>query len=244
MKTTPGLWSVERFRRSHITDVVLVLLLMTIVAFASFRGSTLLDSSIIDWKTGSTWFEADTPRIYRNMVDRHSDNRRSSQLHPLFSITANSLVNVLEMATGAGPLMAVRICVALICAAIIAALYGVLRLALHDRLAAVVFCVLAMTTSTSMFWGILPETYLPGCLSILFALLISALDERRRASDALLMLVSAATLSFTITNWMVGLFLAATHRRWKRGVMITFGALIAVAIVWLVQSRHAGDTKP
>lgn len=223
--------------RSHRLDVVLIVLLATIAACASYRGSALLDSSIVDWNTSSTWFEADIPRVYRNVLNRRSDNARSSQLHPLFSITSNALVTVLKVAARIPPLTAVRAYIAIISAAVVSMLYVTLLIVLRDRLAAVVFCALAMTSSTAMFWGIVPETYVLGCLSILFAFLISAIDDRRRISDVCFVVASSATLSFTITNWMVGFFLASTHRGWKKILMITFSALTIVTLMWLVQSR-------
>jgi hypothetical protein len=46
----------------------------------------LIDPVIYEPFTFDSWFEADVPRVFANMTDRHSNHYRT-KVHPLFSLT-------------------------------------------------------------------------------------------------------------------------------------------------------------
>jgi hypothetical protein len=113
--------------------------------------------------------------------------------------------------------------------------FVILRLVGCRRLQALAFSALAAATAASVFWSIVPETYQFGALSILLALTVVALDARRRIAPGWYLVISALTMSFTITNWMTGL--AATHNRfgWWRALNISVAVFGAVTVLWGVQ---------
>jgi hypothetical protein len=48
-------------------------------------------------------------------------------------------------------------------------------------------------------------------------------------------LISAFTLSFTITNWMTGLFATMVRHPWRQSILISANALCLVAALWSVE---------
>jgi hypothetical protein len=67
---------------------------------------------------------------------------------------------------------------------------------------------------------------------VLAALLAVALFERKRPSPWLFVLVSALSLSITITNWMAGIAATAVSFPWRRAVQITVAAFCIVTALW------------
>ena len=64
-------------------------------------------------------------------------------------------------------------------------------------------------------------------------LLLSA--EQRTFGAGAYVVASALTLSFTVTNWMVGLLVSLARWPWKQAVQLSVNALCLVVLLWGVQ---------
>ena len=86
-----------------------------------------------------------------------------------------------------------------------------------------------------MFWFVVPETFGFGSFSILLALILVALTDYKTPSQWWYATVSALTFSFTVTNWMAGIFATLSGHTWRRGMQITIAAFCLVMALWGVQ---------
>ncbi len=48
-------------------------------------------------------------------------------------------------------------------------------------------------------------------------------------------LVSALTMSFTVTNWMVGILVTVVNYSWKQALQISLNAFCLVTLLWGLQ---------
>jgi hypothetical protein len=216
-------------------DVVIPLALALTAAVASYLAQLELTPAVFDRTRGfDVWFESDLPRVYANMTDLDSNHYRA-RVHPLFSLTSYSVVKGLRAVPGIDGLTAVRLFTAATAGAWIVTVYALLRLMSLRRLDSVVLTLLAGTSATSFFWLVVPDTYALGSISILAALAVAAAAERRRVPDWSYVATSAATLSFTLTNWMAGLLTTLAGRPLRRAIAITAGAFAIVTALWLLQ---------
>jgi hypothetical protein len=215
-------------------DVVIVFVLAVGAAFASYQGAQAVDPVIVNENAWDAWFNSDVPRVYAEMVFRGASHWRINA-HPLFPLITFPLVFILRAGLHLEPISAVRMVIAGVASLWISTLFLILRLVGCRRLDALLFSILASVSASAMFWFVIPETFSFGSLTILLALLVVAISQRRRLSQLWYVLVSALTLSFTITNWMAGIFATFVDHRWKRSLRITAMALLAVVMLWGVQ---------
>jgi hypothetical protein len=110
-----------------------------------------------------------------------------------------------------------------------------LRLITARRFDAALFCILAVASASAMFWLVVPEVFSFGSVSIIIALCVAALIDRRIFSAASYVIVSAITLSMTVTNWMVGILVTFAGQPWRRTLQITVNAFFMVSLLWGVQ---------
>jgi hypothetical protein len=89
------------------------------------------------------------------------------------------------------------------CSHLTAALYSVLRLFGCRQLDTALFTTLAAVSASSVFFLTIPETYVYGSLTILLALGMVLLTRERLLHPFWFVVMSAMTLSMTVTNWMV-----------------------------------------
>ena len=173
------------------------------------------------------WFQADPNRVMDEMILRTSDHSRSS-VHPLFALLTFPLCQVVAYIAGIPLVGAANVVMAIVAGLWCAALYGLMR-ALKCRMvgSALITCVGMVSAGALMFGGI-PETYPLGSLSIILALWLGAIAERRPIGDRWLVVATALTFSITLTNGMVGLAVAFVHRAVKRALVIA-----AVAVCWI-----------
>jgi len=215
-------------------DVLIVVVLAMTIGLASYQGAQFINPVIFDWDTDNVWFQADLPRVYGNMVTRGSHHYRT-KVHPLFSLIAFSLTFVLRRGLGFEPVIAVKIMIAAVASLWISMLFILLRLIGCHRFDAMLFSMLAAISASAIFWFVVPETYSFGSLSILLSLAIVALAQYLRLSPLWYMVVSALTLSFTVTNWMAGILATIVNHPWKRSLQITINAFCLVVVLWGVQ---------
>ena len=212
-------------------DVALALLLALAAACVSWFASASVPLPV--YRAGSDlWFEGDAQRVFDNLVDRRSDHYRS-KVHPLFSIVGYGLTWIPRCALHLDPLLSVRIVMAAAAFVFGALLFLVLHVIAADAPGALLLGAAGVASAALLFWTSVPETYGPGAISILLALLVASRAPRIR--ESVLVLTSAATLSFTVTNWMAGIAMAAAALPWRRAVQVTINAFALVVMLWGAQ---------
>ena len=204
------------------------------VAAASCWSVATLDPRFLDPLTGrDVWFEADIPRVADDIVHRFAAHSRAT-VHPLFSLFACGLAYPLR-ALGCPPPCAIAIVAGASAAFWTACFFAMLRLLDIGRVHALLFTAIAATSAAGLFWLTVPETYASGSATILLALAVAALAERRPIRDTWLVLASASSLSITVTNWVAGWAAAFALRPWRRALQITANAFALVVVLWSVQ---------
>lgn len=222
----------KKFRRVW-RDVALAGALSIGLGLMSWGGAAAIGPAVLSYN--DVWFEADSLRVFLNMSNRWSDQHRMT-VHPLFSLLVFPFVKVLRLLGLESPL-AVRAVIAAVAASWAASLYGVLRLIGCHRADAGLFSLLGVFSATSLAWFTVPETYAFGSLSIVWALALVALSERRRVSESPYVAVGVLTLSFTITNWMAGITAAVACLPWRRAAQVSVNVLCLVVVLWALQHR-------
>ncbi|MDX2099585.1 MAG: hypothetical protein SFW36_17540, partial [Leptolyngbyaceae cyanobacterium bins.59] len=235
MKLTKDVQPVVTHSHSLITSRGLDIFLLSLVAILSgtvaFFGAQEIHPALYEDRASAGWFESDTSRVFKNMTDPSSDHLRD-KLHPLFSPIAYTVVQFVKFAVTPESISTVHLSCALF-AAVWGAFFFILLRALTCRpLDALVFSSLAVTSASAIFWFTVPETYLLGSLSIISALLVAALAEFQSIQPFWYITTGAATLSITITNWMVGILAAFFHHPKRKSLMIMGASLLSVIILW------------
>ncbi|MFB2976342.1 hypothetical protein [Microseira sp. BLCC-F43] len=220
--------------RENWGEILLVVALAASAGIASYLGAQLIHPWLLTDRGADLWFSADIPRVFANMTDRFSNHSRT-KVHPIFSLIAFPPVFLMHKVLGLDALTAVRIAIAAVAALCIMALFIVLRLIGCRRFDAALFSILGATSAAAMFWFIVPETYPFGALSILAGLCLAAIAQYRKLSAQWYAVVSAATLSITTTNWMVGILATLAKYRRKWAWKITLDALCLNIVLWSVQ---------
>ncbi len=220
--------------RQNWGEMLLVVAIAASAGIATYLGSQLIDPWLFTDRGADLWFAADIPRVYANMTDRFSNHSRT-KVHPIFSLLAFPPVFLMHKVLGLDGVTAVRLAIAAVAALCIILLFGVLRLMGCRRFDAALFSILGATSAAAMFWFIVPETYPFGALSILVGLCIAAIAQYRKVSAQWYAVVSAATLSITTTNWMVGILATLAKYRRKWAWKITLDALCLTVILWSIQ---------
>lgn len=215
-------------------DILCGLLLGTAAGVASWLGARSIDPVALGWDTQNCWFKADLFRVFGNMVSVFSNHSRTN-VHPLFPLVAFPPVQLLQSVFGLDRLIAVRAVFAGVAAAWGIALFVLLRLIGCKRFDAVLFTLMGMSSAAAIFWFTVPETYSFGSLTIVLALVFAVLTERHRFHWASYVVVSALTLSITVTNWMAGVLATVVNHRWRRSLLISAAAVVLVVGLWAGQ---------
>lgn len=216
-------------------DVLIVMVLAAGAGFASFQGAKCIDPVVlyVNEDAMDVWFGSDVPRVFSSMTALDGNHSRA-KVHPLFSLVAYPPVKALRI-LGVETIVAVRIVLAAVASLWIIAMFILLRLVGCRRLDATLFTMLAATSASAVFWFVVPETYPFGSLTILLGLVTVSLAQHRKLPEVWYIIVSALTLSVTVTNWMVGIFATFATFRWRRALQITVNAFCLVVLLWGVQ---------
>jgi hypothetical protein len=218
-------------------DILIALLLSAAASVGSFKGAQRIPVPLIIFQSwGNVWFEADAPRVFANMSNRWSNHYRT-KVHPLFSLATQPIVSGLRAVLKIESSTAIRIVIASVAGLWIGVLFALLRLIGCRRLDAALFSALGGTSASAAFWFVLPETYAFGSLTILLALGIVALAEHRDLSSKWYLVLNILTMSFTVTNWMVGIIATFAKFPWRRALQITVLAVWIVTLLWLMQKE-------
>lgn len=227
-------WLVDALR----PDLTAALLFVLTVAasgiyFHALAGKipTILYAS--DQILDNVWFEADLHRVFDNMTDRASDHYRT-KVHPLFSLAAFPPVHTLTL-LGLTKLEAVRLFVSAVAGLWAGLFLLTLRAVGLPRLDAALFTLLACSSAAATFYASVAETYLFGSITLLLVIAVAARAGAARAPRSIQTLVSASSLSMTVTNWMAGIVMAFTLNRTRSAAAITRDAFLLIVIAWCIQ---------
>ncbi|BAT53146.1 hypothetical protein NOS3756_21050 [Nostoc sp. NIES-3756] len=218
----------------HRLDILIVLVLAVLAGIFVYQGSQFVNPEIAKSYTINVWFGADCPRVFDDMVHPGANHYRT-KVHPLFVILTLPLVFILQRGLDISEITSVTLVIATVASLWLGTFFIILRLIGCRRFDAILFSILAMTSAASVFWFVVPETYAFGSFSILIGLCLVALTLHYSISDVWYVLVSAATFSITVTNWMVGILATLISHRWQRALQITVNAFCLVVVVWAVQ---------
>ncbi|WP_165073170.1 hypothetical protein [Paludisphaera rhizosphaerae] len=177
--------------------------------------------------------EADGFRVLGDSLDPEGVHWRLT-VHPLYCLLVMPVARAF-VALGASRLQAIWICNAATAAASVSLLYTIQRLLGSPRRAAVLVCLLALSSSSLLFWTTVPETYLLGALSLLACFATAAAAARGSAGDLWFLLSGIFSLGITITNWSAGIALAAFHRPLNRAAAIVAATAAITIAGWFVE---------
>lgn len=229
-------------------DFAVSLLIMILSGPLIFQLYGMHESSLIT--TGkNVYFQGDLPRIYESMTDRMSEGHYRLKVHPLTSLYTFPPTLLLKK-LGMDSYEAVKTVVALIGAMWGLCLYIMIRLIGVPRLISLLITALGLSSAAAIFWLSVPESYGLGSISIILALSLAALANKKILSSWFYIIISSITLSTTITNWMSGIFATFANKSFKQTIDITLISLSIVTIFWGLQKRFfpaavffIGDTE-
>jgi hypothetical protein len=191
-----------------------------------------LDFAVLTYNF-DVWFGADTPRIVGANLDHESGMHNRSTVHPLFPLFV-SLPTIVIYKFALGGQAAIAASVGAAAFLFMAAFYGAARSIGLRWLDAIVLSTLMLSTAGSMYWLPIPESFVLGSVSMMVSLIW--LMSKRGPHDALTgPLQSMFALSFTLTNWMAGLWAAVLALGPRRAIWVSVVAFAAVSALSIPQ---------
>jgi hypothetical protein len=181
------------------------------------------------------WFDADTRDLHRHLT---FDNYQQTHTvrHPLLALIGRLPLRVYLRAVGdADRVDVIRGALALMAASWAGLLFVTLRLIGLRRLDGLVFASIGILSAASVFWFAAPETFALGAITILPAVALVAIADRRGVPEWAAAGVAALTLSVTVTNGMCGAIAAWITQPRRRFVQIMSNAVCIVLLLWGVQ---------
>jgi hypothetical protein len=245
------------FRRSKC-DLVIVAIFSVTTFVGSYLVGRQIGSVVFQYgnskkggygmRTKDIWFDADLPNKEIFLTVRRAAQSDFTERHPLYwpgSFVAGYLLRHAALGLGLGPGLPrqVRAFTAAMALCWIAAMYTLFRLITRRRLDAILLSLLAMSSAAATFWLVLPEVFGWGSVTIALALCLAALADRRPRTAFWYVVASALTLSMTITNWMVGIFVTFAAMPWRRAAQLTINAFFVVSVLWGVQKLFIPDSE-
>lgn len=222
-------------------DIAIGAALAVSAAWASYQGSQLITSALVDECSFDVWFNGDVVTAYSDMTNRWSSYQ--SERHPLFSLMTTPFVYALKLGFHIKPLTAVRLLIATAAGVWSSGIYFVSRAIGCRRLESGVLTLLAISSAASMVWFVVPETWAFGSLTMLLALGLVAASEHRNIAPGWYVVVSAMTFGITVTNWMAGIISTAVTHHWKQACQITINAFCLVIVLWSVEKLFFPETR-
>jgi hypothetical protein len=225
-------------RRKLDAAICLFLLLAVALCVWSVSGIGGHIQALIDARADDVWFEADVDRVFNDMTDRGANHYKTT-VHPLFPLLLYPVIHVIQKLLHLDPVRAVRVVIAAAAGLWLAAFYFLLRLLRCRPLDAVVFALVAASTSAGLFWTAIPETYQFGSLTILGVLIVAAIAARRGTVPVTFDVVAgAASMSILLTDFMVNLASLISRYRLKQAIQIACNALVVVVLLWGLQKYY------
>jgi hypothetical protein len=215
-------------------DLLALIFLATIIASIMYSNSQRIPAVLSH--EGDVWFESDTRRVIDDMTNRSANHWRTNT-HPLFPLVTYIPTKLVMKVFRIKAVKAAMIVIAALASIWISTLYVLLRLIGIRSFEAMLFSLLGIVSAASIFWFAVPETYSFGSLSILLVLVIVVLSQKREISSIWYAIVSALSLSFTVTNWSAGIVATFVNFPWKKALQITVNAFCIVIVLWSVQRQ-------
>jgi len=228
---TRGCWGILR-----PIDIVLLVILALAAGLGTWSLAKRVPPAVTYGTHLDVYFSADCGRVLANMRTRTDSDHHRTNVHPLFSIIMHPVYRTVALLAGANSetepespkfITASYILSALGAAIAMALFFVILRVIGTPLPDSAVYCALAAFSGFALFWFPVPETYAWGAISILFALLVSALGCLRPVRTIWYALASLGTFAITTTNWSVGLLATWTRFSIRKALIIT----VAVAFV-------------
>lgn len=224
-------------------DGLVILILAITIAIASYGGSQQIPDAIFtDFYAQDTWFGSDIPTVFGNMTSVQSDFGRNNK-HPLFPLLVLPPILIIAKLFHLELIEAVRLVIPAVAAVWIGLLFGLFRLIGGSRLEATLLSLVGGSSAAAIFWFTVPESFSFGSVTILLALVLTALSQYRAFAPGWYVAVGALSVSITITNWMAGLLATIVNYRWKKALQITLVTFVIVNALWVLQRsifRNAG----
>jgi hypothetical protein len=217
--------------QKHRFDLFILLILMIVAGMFTYIGEKTIPSTVFECNFEATWFHGDISATYLVYTIGQWFYIPSESSHPLYPIITHYSYLLLS-SMGMNPLISVRIIIAIIAALWVGLLYLVFRLMRLQKIDAILFTILGMSSAAAMFWLVVPETFSLGSLSILMAIGIVAFAEQKRVSPFWYTMMSIFTLGITVTNWMVGIIATFANNTFKKAIQISLNAICFVLIYW------------
>jgi|GEM_PF-1623683 len=215
-------------------DATACLILGLLAGLWAFLSSPSIAPVLTDYRYLDLWFQGDSPRAFGNMTNMLENRWSRDDLHPLFRVVTYPLTMLIAAGFSLGPLDAVRIVIAGVAGLWAAGFYGVLRLMRLERVDAVMFTLVLVSTSAFVFWAGLPETFPFGSLSLVFSMGLVAASEWRRMHPGLFVINNLLTVGFVPTSALAGLSATLLQHRWKQALGIVAVSLAALLALWNV----------
>ena len=206
--------------------------------------SLQLPAGIYDDRSGSVWFQADIPRTLSNMTyagtaaDRGEPllSHHRARVHPIFAAVVLPFTKLIGWATKGGAVLVTSIFSAMIGGAWLALFYNIAFKIIENRILAVLACLFAASSAGFLFWFPIAETYPPSSLSILLAVYFAVhAAEGRTFSTVKWTLMAAATLSMTITNFVLGILTLLVNLPAKKAAQLAMAALLIIVTAAIAQ---------
>ncbi|HEY9651821.1 MAG TPA: hypothetical protein V6C95_14235, partial [Coleofasciculaceae cyanobacterium] len=224
-----------KWLKQHKIDTSITIVLAIGFAVASYLSAQQIPDAILtDFYAQDVWFGSDIPTVFGNITSLQSDYGRNNK-HPLFPLLVFPLVFGIGKIFHLEPVSAARLVTALVAGAWIGSLYALFRLMHCPRLDAAIFSLLGGVSAAAVFWFVVPESFSFGSLSLVLPLVLVALAQSQNVSAIWYVLVSAFSVSITITNWMAGLLATIVSYRPKKAAQITFITFAIVNVLWILQ---------
>lgn len=213
---------------------ICVLFVFFIMAFsATYISSQKIDYDVfIEGK--NTWFQADTSRVYDNMTERWSNHSRTN-VHPLFTITTNPIVQIIDKIIG-DKKTTVQFIISFISACSLALIYLIFRLLEIRIIDSALFTSLAAVSSSSIFWANVPETFMLGTLSMLIVTAFMVMTKNKSFNPKYYVLIGSISLIGTVTNWMAGILISLLNFKINKAIRVCFDMILVVTILSAVQN--------
>ena len=226
--------SLERADLTPVRDAKKIELTAVVVPLA-----ILLAGMLFSWFTSSitrqpikndAWFDSDATVVHDNITDIYGFHSHRTRKHPIYSLLFFPVVNILA-ASGFTKATAVRLIFSVSAGLWALLLYAALFRSLKRRLDAVVFALLALSTSSFLFWSWVTEIVLLSSVTVLLAILAFGMRGRFRLIGHFV--ASFATLGITVTNWSAELLGAAMSLPRRTAIIITLLAFGSVTVLAL-----------
>ena len=221
------------------------LILATVAGIAAYQGAQLIGPGLLAiGPYGDTWFDSDVAAYFETIANHQDPTlHERTYKHPLLSL-AFCLPIYLLQAIHLPNLVAVRLVIAGIAAVWIVSLFGFIRLMGCRLLEAVLLSLLGLFSAAGLFWLTVLESFGLGSIGLIWALALVALAEKRRLAGGWGVVISLATLSITVTNWIFGLVAVALAYTWKQMIGVNSVALLIFAMLVGAQQRLFESALP